>query len=111
MKRKPEPISEIHERYGDLAEAVLETLLEKMWFREGLPSEGWALAVIGRGLDRAARDALEDKAAWFDVIPEKAVDQALERAAVLAENMTGARPREIAATIRSMKTDSTEWKP
>lgn len=39
------------ERLGRIAKALLETLMERMWFRGPLPEEGWAVEKIAHTLE------------------------------------------------------------
>ena len=44
----------------EIAEKLLETLMEKMWYREGLPSDGWAVEKILEVIEAAQQIAQAD---------------------------------------------------
>ena len=39
----------------EIAKELLEVLMEKMWFREGLPGKGWAIEKICNALEAASQ--------------------------------------------------------
>ena len=46
----------------EIATELLSVLMEKMWFREGLPSEGWAVETICNALVAAQQSVQSDVA-------------------------------------------------
>ena len=60
----------------EYAEKLLEALKEKMWYREGLPSDGWAVEKILEVLDaveQGAQEALLDDRQVFKMPEPKVV--------------------------------------
>jgi len=55
----------------EIAEKLLETLYQKMWFRGPLPEEGWAIEQICLALLEAQRQQVEAVSRAIDFLVEE----------------------------------------